>query len=439
MSKLSSGFLQRTLAKSHPVWLTILASIAAFGTYSCMYAFRKGFTAGTYSGDQLWGVDYKVWLVFAQVLGYMLSKFAGIKIISELRTGQRASRLFLLIGISWIALLGFAVVPAPFNILCLFINGFPLGMIWGIVVSYLEGRRATEFMGTVMAVSLISSSGLAKTVGKILMLSWNVPENWMPFAVGAVFVLPLVLFVFLLEQIPPPNEEDIKLRAVRKPMTKQERKSFVREYLPGIVLVVSVYLLLTIIRDIRDNFEVELWTALGYGKQPTIFTRTDLPIAFSVLIIMSLLILVRNNLKAFTLIHIMVLLGCAIVGISTWLYDIHCISSIAWMSAAGLGLYMAYIPFNCIFFERMIATFRIVGNIGFVMYIADSFGYLGSVGVLFIKQFARLNISWLGFFHAGLMILSFTGFTVVLLSLIYFRTKYNKKNLFEKTVNNVYA
>lgn len=59
--------------------------LAAFGTYFCMYAFRKPFTAGTYAGINLWDIHYKTILIISQVFGYMFSKFIGIKVISELR------------------------------------------------------------------------------------------------------------------------------------------------------------------------------------------------------------------------------------------------------------------------------------------------------------------------------------------------------------------
>jgi len=111
--------------------LSAMAAMAAFGTYTSMYAFRKAFAAGTFSGQQYFHVDYKVWLVIAQVIGYTLSKFYGIKFISELKENQRAKSIFTLIGLAWLALLLFAVIPAPYNIVCLLLNGFPLGMIWG--------------------------------------------------------------------------------------------------------------------------------------------------------------------------------------------------------------------------------------------------------------------------------------------------------------------
>ena len=67
------------------LWATsVWCVIAAFGTYFGMYFFRKPFAAGKYEGLALWGTDYKTVLVVAQVMGYTLSKFFGIKIIAEL-------------------------------------------------------------------------------------------------------------------------------------------------------------------------------------------------------------------------------------------------------------------------------------------------------------------------------------------------------------------
>ena len=38
------------------------------------------------------------------------------------------------------------------------------------------------------------------------------------------------------------------------------------------------------------------------------------------------------------------------------------------------------------------------GNFGFLMYIADSFGYLGTVVVLLVKEFVTIKYSWVSFF-----------------------------------------
>ena len=64
------------------------------------------------------------------------------------------------------------------------------------------------------------------------------------------------------------------------------------------------------------------------------------------------------------------------------------------------------------------------GNVGFVMYIADAMGYLGSVSVLLYKQFGATQISWLHFFTYGLIMIAVCGSVFVLFSLRYFLIKY---------------
>jgi hypothetical protein len=419
--------LRKKVAKwPYPV-ISVLAGISAFGAYSSMYAFRKAFAAGTFAGQQYLHIDYKVWLVIAQLIGYTLSKFYGIKFIAELKHEQRVKSIFGLIGFAWLALLLFAIVPAPYNIICLFLNGFPLGMIWGLVFSYLEGRRSTEFMAAVLSTSLIFASGFVKTIGRTMMSSYHVSEFWMPFLTGALFVIPLILFVFYLELMPEPTAEDIQLRTKRLPMNGDERRRFLQRFLPGILLTLVIYILLTIMRDVRDNFEVEIWKGLG-NKDNTIYTKIDTIISIIVLVAMSLLILVKKNLKAFSIIHLMIISGCLCIVIGTVLFNMDMIGVLPWMTMAGLGLYLAYVPYNAIFFERMIASFHYKSNIGFIIYVSDSIGYLGSVTVLLVKELGRPAISWTEFFKEGVMVVGGVGAICATLSLVYFLQSARKSN-----------
>lgn len=411
--------------KQMPAWfISVYAAVCSFSVYFCMYAFRKPFTAAGFNGIYFLHIDYKVWLVTAQVIGYMLSKFYGIRFISGMQPEKRATTIVVLILISWLALLLFALTPVPYNIVFLFINGFPLGMVWGLVFSYLEGRKATEFMGAVLATSFIFSSGVVKTVGKSVVLDWNISETWMPFVTGAFFVVPMLLFTWLLNHTPAPTEEDIRLRNVRKPMTKTERKYFVSMFLPGIIMIVATYVLLTILRDFRDNFANEIWTELGYGDQASIFTQTEVPVSMIVLLCMSLLIIVKNNIKAFMINHYIIIGGYILALLSTLLFMKQLISPIIWMTAIGTGLYLSYVPFNALYFERMIASYRVTGNVGFMMYISDSFGYLGSVLVLFLKEFIGLKLSWTAFFTDAVLIISGFGIAGTCVAAYYFRKKH---------------
>jgi MFS family permease len=416
------------------IYIAVFASVITFLTYASVYAFRKPFTVGSFSkAPFIFGMAYKDALVIIQVLGYTLSKFYGVKFIAELKHIGRGKIILLLVGISWISLLLFAIVPAPFNAIFLFTNGFPLGIIWGIIFSFVEGRKATDFIGASLAVSFIFSSGLVKSVAKYLQVTFNVTDWWLPFLTGLVFIWPLLIFVFLLEKIPPPSEEDIERRIIRLPMTKAKRKKFFSEFRYGFVLLIILYVFLTVFRDIRDNFAADIWRGLGFGNQPSVFTATEIPISIVVLVLIGSMIIIRNNYHALVITHIIILAGFLLAGISSWMFINHYITPFMWMTLVGLGLYMGYIPFNCILFERLIATFKNGGNVGFLIYVADSFGYLGSVTVIISKSVFSNNLPWATVYSNGVMYLSVIGVAGTLMALQYFNKKYKRSNyIFEK-------
>ncbi len=408
-----------------PRWLTVLfAALVTFSVYTCMYGYRKAFTAAGYSNQSFLGIEYKIWLVTAQVIGYMLSKFYGIRFIAEQIGKNRALLILKLIAFSWLALLGFALVPAPFNILFLLLNGFPLGMIWGLVFSYVEGRKATEFMGAVLASSFIFASGFAKSIGAWLMQTLGVPEVWMPFVAGAIYFLPLVLFTALLEAIPSPTQDDMEQRCKREPMNGKQRSAFIRQFFPGLLLLILSYILLTILRDFRDNFANEILGEQGLTGGAAIFTQTEIPVALLVLAAMSMLMLIQNNYKAFFYNHLILIFGWLLALGATLAFRGGWLPAFHWFLLTGTGLYMAYIPINCLYFDRMIATFRLTANVGFVVYVADSFGYLGSVSVLFVKQFLSLDLSWTRFFTQMVIGMSLFSIVCTVLSMLYYRKRY---------------
>ncbi len=407
----------------------IYAAIVAFLTYTMIFGFRKSYTVCTFDGMAFWGLGYKTLLVLSQMMGYLMAKFYGIKFISELKRLGRYKIVLLLVGIAWMAWLLFALIPAPYNIVFLFINGFPLGMLWGVIFSYIEGRKTTDFIGAALAVSFIFSSGFVKSVGGWLQLQFHLTEFWIPFATGLVFAIPLLLFIFLMEKIPPPTEEDISLRMNRTPMDAAQRKAFIKTYLPGIVAAVLIYCFATIFRDIRDNFSADMWKEMGYLNQPALFSKTETPITLVILILIGSMVMIKNSFKAFMLAHFFIALGFVVAGVSTYLFTKEIVTPYWWMTLVGLGLYMVYIPFNSVYFERLIATFRFTGNVGFLIYVADSFGYLGSVSVLLSKEIFKVQLNWVHFFSNSVMVLSVAGVFISIYAAWYFSKK-NKSNSF---------
>ncbi len=102
---------------------------------------------------------------------------------------------------------------------------------------------------------------------------------------------------------------------------------------------------------------------------------------------------IKSNFKAMVVNHLIVLTGMVTVGASTLAFENRIIGAPVWMVLVGMGLYFGYIQFNSIFLDRIIATFKYVSTVGFLIYLADSFGYLGSVGVLLLKEFGNTYVS----------------------------------------------
>jgi hypothetical protein len=162
----------------------------------------------------------------------------------------------------------------------MFLNGLPLGMIWGLVFGFMEGRRTSEVLGAVVCASFIVSSGAVKSVGKLLMANWHVSPFWMPAAAGALFLPLLLLSVLALSALPPPNALD----------------------------------------------------------EAAIFTASELPVAILALSTLGFIITVRDNTRALMVIHAVIVAGLALLGGSTWAFQAGWLGSCALLIWRNFGL-----------------------------------------------------------------------------------------------------
>ncbi len=390
-----------------------------------MYSFRKPFVAATFEHVPGWhlALDYKIALIIAQVVGYAMSKFIGVKVVSEIKPQHRALAILGLIGMSWLALVAFALIPAPWNLVCLFANGLPLGMIWGLVYGFMEGRRVSEALASILCASFILSSGAVKSVAVWLMQDWHVSEFWMPAATGALFIPMLLVSVWVLSQLPPPDARDEAERVRRAPMSGAQRTAFLKDHAPGLVAIVFAYVLLTALRDCRDNFATEIWGALGFGGEAWLFSASELPVAAIVLLGLAAIIVVKDNRRALMVIHFMVAVGFALIGLSTLAFQAQLIAPLVWMILVGSGLYLAYNPINAVLFDRMVAASGEVANAGFLIYVADSCGYGGSVLLLLWRNFGRPSLDWLQFFILGAYATSLVGTVATVAAGLYFHRR----------------
>jgi hypothetical protein len=242
----------------------------------------------------------------------------------------------------------------------------------------------------------------------------------MPAATGACFMPLLAVSVLALSALPPPNAQDEAARVRRAPMTGAQRIDFLRAYGPGLIALVLAYVLLTALRDYRDNFAAEIWAALGFAGEARVFSASEVPVAIISLAGLGAVIAVRDNRLALAIINAMVVVGFMVLGISTLAFQARLISPLVWMILAGSGLYIAYNPVNAVLFDRLVAASGRIANAGFLIYVADSSGYMGSVALLLWRNFGQKSLNWLQFFINGSYIVSILGTALSVLAAIYF-------------------
>ncbi|EKJ98595.1 hypothetical protein RBSH_06054 [Rhodopirellula baltica SH28] len=413
----------RWLTGTNPTAFSIYCIVAAFGTYFCMYAFRKPFTAATYDGMVAFGVGYKTILITSQVAGYTLSKFVGIKVVSEMPARYRAISIVALITIAEISLLLFAVTPVPWNFVWLFVNGLPLGMVFGLVLGFLEGRAVTETLSAGLCASFILSSGFVKSVGRTLIEVHDVGTFWMPVITGLLFVGPLLMFVWMLSQIPAPSANDERLRSKRSPMNGEQRRAFWRRHALGLTGLLSIYVLLTLIRSLRDDFAIEIWSELGVENEPTVFARSEFWVMIGVVIVSGLTSLIRNNRTAFLSSIALLTTGFAIVVAAVAGQTYGQLSPMTFMVLLGFGMYIPYVAFHTTVFERMIAALRENGTIGYLMYLADALGYLGYVGVMLYRNSVTSDRNFLTLMNRTSVVVAALASLIAILLCIHYTNK----------------
>lgn len=377
--------------------LILWAGGAALLSYSLVYALRKPYTAASFEGLTLFGTDYKVAVTTIQILGYVIAKFFGIKLISELKRENRF-RFFVTSAImAEVALIGFGVLSAPYNAAAMFFNGLSLGCMWGVIFSFIEGRKVTDMLASLLGVSMVFSSGIAKSFGLFAMNELNIDQFWMPAVIGGVALPLLVLMGYLLKRLPSPTQEDIELRNERVVLDSEGRRRLFLSFAPILTLLFIGNFMLLVLRDIKEDFLVLI---LDMSNQSSwLFAQVDTIVTLAILALFSAFVFFRSNIKTLMCLMGIVILSCITMAYVSFNYKALDLQPVVWLFIESLCLYIAYLTFQTIFFDRFIACFRIKGNVGFFIAIIDFIGYMGTVTLLSTKEFLNFDMEWFDMFN----------------------------------------
>ena len=368
-------------------------------SYSLVYALRKPFTAATFDGLDFFGMDYKTATSIVQISGYLISKLIGIKLISELKKENRLKFIISSVAVAELSLILFGALPRPFNVFALFFNGLSLGCMWGVIFSFLEGRRVTDLLASLMGLSIAVSSGTAKSIGLFVMNNLGIGEFWMPALIGA-FAFPLLSFLgWLMTRMPQPTKEDIEQRTERVTLDGKARINIFKNFMPVLVMLFFANLFITVLQDIKEDFLVKILDIKAAGLSSWAFAKVDASVTVIILLMFGLMSLIKSNVKVLCFLLGLVSCGTAALSFIAFNYNSLQISPIIWLFLQSLSLYTVYLSFQTIFFDRFIACFKIKGNVGFFIITLDFIGYTGTVLVLIFKEFLNPDINWLEFYN----------------------------------------
>lgn len=322
----------------------------------------------------------------------------------------------------------------------MFFNGLSLGCMWGILFSFLEGRRLTDILASLMGVSMVVSSGTAKSAGLYVMDVLGVSPFWMPALIGGLAVPLLALLGYLLTRLPHPSAEDIACKSERETLNKEQRWQLFRNFIPFLTLLFVANVLLVVLRDIKEDFLVNIIDISGYSSW--LFAQIDSIVTLIILAIFGLMVFVRDNLRVLNILLLLIMAGMVVMSFISFRNETLLLSPVTWLFIQSLCLYMAYLTFRTIFFDRFIACFKIRGNVGFFIALNDFLGYAGTVIVLVMKEFFNPDVNWNYFYNQMAGYVGIICFISFLFSFIYLQQRYRKEYPHavpleqEKPVNN---
>lgn len=392
--------LSKTTTGTRPMpdWLFVFwAGGTALLSYSLVYALRKPFTAAEFSDLTFMGMDYKIAVSIIQLLGYVAAKMLGIKYISELKPEGRLKFIIGSAALSEISLLAFGLLPIPYNIYALFFNGLSLGCMWGVIFSFLEGRRTTDILASIMGVSMALSSGVAKSLGLYTINTLHVSEFWMPALIGA-FALPLLaLCGWMMTRFPNPTAADIASRTQRITLNSQARWQLFRRFMPILVTLFAANLLLTVMRDVKEDFIVCIIDVTTISAWT--FAHVDTIATLIMLGVFALLSVVKDHFNVLCTLLLLSFAGMGTLAVIGANFHQMVLPTSIWLFIQSVCIDIAYLGFQTIFFERFIACFKIKGNVGFFIITIDFIGYLGTLALLFGKEFLLADVEWSTFYN----------------------------------------
>ena len=230
-------------------WIT---SLSCAGSYMLTYFWRYPvfmLPPAILHQPVLPSLDLQACLSLAFIIGFGAAKLPAAAIASSAFFFRNRLRVLLLLMTlsALIEGLGLMVQTPAVMILAVFVSAFFSSWLWGMMLTYLEGRRATERHVAVATLCLIYAGNAARGTASAV-LDAGVPPAWMPALVSGCAWLPACALLVLLDRSPKPSAADEAARCRRSPMDGAARRRFLMTWAGGLGTLILAYALLVGLR-----------------------------------------------------------------------------------------------------------------------------------------------------------------------------------------------
>ena len=273
---------------------------------------------------------------------------------------------------------------------------------------------------------MVISSGTAKSAGLYVMNNLHVNEFWMPALIGAVALPLLALLGYILNRLPQPTEEDIAMKSERATLNGKQRWELFKNFMPFLMMLFVANVAIVVLRDIKEDFLVNIIDVSKYS--PWLFAKIDTVVTLIILVVFGLMVFVKDNLKALSILFGLIITGMIVMSVVSFGLERFQLSPVVWLFVQSLCLYIAYLTFQTIFFDRFIACFKIHGNVGFFIVTTDFLGYTGTVLVLVLKEFCNPYIDWAVFYNQFAGCVGVFCCITFICSFVYLHQRFRKEN-----------
>jgi Family of unknown function (DUF5690) len=160
----------------------------------------------------------------------------------------------------------------------------------------------------------------------------------------------------------------------------------------------------------------------------SLFAKYETSIATVVMFLLGLLVMIKSNKTAYRTNNLLIFCSLMVLLSYNLQFDASNISYETWYIFTGIALFLPYLLIQVAFFERLIALLQIKGNVGFLIYICDSSGYLLSVLIMFCKELFFKNnlVSYSKLLINCSIVFSIIGMVLIAFQFVFFENKLSK-------------